>query len=134
MITIDWHPEPAGLKRFGLWMIILCAAAAGVLYLKGGGEVAVYVLAFGIVAGGLGLTGTAAALPFYWLWMSISMVMGAIIAPIVFAILYYLFITPYGFVLRSCGRDPLLLKRRETDTYWQDAKPVTDKKRYRRQF
>ncbi len=51
-------------------------------------------------------------------WFRFSLLLSKVVTPIVMAILFYGFITPYGVLLRLRGRDPLLLKRTGNETTW----------------
>jgi hypothetical protein len=57
--------------------------------------------------------------PLNRLWMRIGMLLGAIVNPIVTALLFFLVFTPAGLLARALGKDPLRLKRApEASTYW----------------
>jgi len=86
------------------------------------------------VAGLLGLTGTRAGLPIYWLRMLLACAIGAVVSPVVFALFFYLVITPIGLFMRLVGRDRLQLRRPAGETLWRDVPPITDRRRYHRQF
>jgi hypothetical protein len=134
LIRINWRPGAAELRRFGIGMLLLGAVFAAVLYWRDMPRFALGLLAFAAVTGGSGLTGTRAGLPGYWLWMLLSLVLGTVVTPIVFALFYYGLITPMGLVMRAIGRDRLLLRRSNLATYWRDAAPPTTPRRAQRQF
>ena len=138
LVHIDWRPDRRGLRKFGVAMLIgfglmglsfwfgwpLAASQAVVLALWG----------FGAVAGLLGLSGTAAALPIYWLWMGIAFVTGSIMGRVTLGLAYYLVFTPMGLLGRLLGRDRLALRRPSTESYWHDLRHDTSPPRYERQF
>jgi hypothetical protein len=88
----------------------------------------------GAVVGLLGLTGTAAALPVYWAWMSVAFVMGNIVSRIVLVLVYFGVVTPMGLIMRIVGRDRLGLRSRSESSYWHDLETDKDPSRYERQF
>ena len=53
------------------------------------------------------------------LWFKLGMALGAVVAPIVMALVYFVSIVPIGLIIRLTGKDPL---RRKLDqnakTYW----------------
>ena len=53
-------------------------------------------------------------------WLFLGFLIGMVVSPIVLAILFYLVITPIGFVMRAVGKDPLQLRAHpERNTYWR---------------
>lgn len=73
--------------------------------------------------------------PFYVIWYFIACCIGIVVANVLMAGFYYLVFTPIALLRRLAGK-PALSRRfeRGTATYWKDTKPVTDAKRYYRQF
>lgn len=58
------------------------------------------------------------------LWMKLSLLLNRIITPVVMALLFYVAVTPLGFLRRLLGNDPLRLKfDPESKTYWQSRQP-----------
>jgi hypothetical protein len=53
-------------------------------------------------------------------WMKFSLVLARFVSPIILGVLFYLLISPLAIVLRIFGRDELLLKRKETSSYWKE--------------
>ncbi len=132
LIKIDWHPSPATLRKFGIAMPILCLIAAVPLRAHLG--IAISIFAFGLVTCVLCLAAPKAAMPIYWFWMLVSMLLGTLISPVVFALFYYLLITPMALLMRLVNRDKLRLKPYQCDTYWHDAPQTPAPERYERQF
>ena len=69
--------------------------------------------------------------PLNKLWFKFGMILGAIIAPIVMGVVFFLVITPIGIIMRIMGKD--LLKKRydkKKETYWiKRDKPVNTMKK-----
>jgi hypothetical protein len=62
------------------------------------------------VAGVLGILGVvvpAALGPIYALWMKFGHVMGAINTRLILGLFFYAVVTPFGFVMRLFGWDPM---------------------------
>lgn len=138
LVQIDWHPRPADLRKFGLSMIVGFGLLGGAFF-AGWPVEAHRALAVGLWIGGgaaglAGLSGTAVALPFYWVWMSLAFVMGNIMSRVILTLFYYTFFTPFGIVMRLTGRDKLGLRKCDVDSYWSDVEQPSDKERYERQF
>ena len=68
--------------------------------------------------------------PLNQLWFKFGMILGAIVAPIVMGFVFFLVVTPIGFIMRIMGKD--LLKKRydkKRGTYWiKRDKPVSSMK------
>ena len=68
-------------------------------------------------------------------WMALVYPIGWIISHILLAMLFYVVITPIGWLLRLCNYDPLQRKLdRSTGTYWTTHNTGEDPKRYFQQF
>ena len=89
---------------------------------------AVFFLSLGMVAPG-------ALKPFQKVWMSLALVMGAIMSRLVLCILFYTVITPIGLFLRLSGKDPLNKKWREKkESFWSDRDTLGSKSAYENQY
>ena len=139
LVRINWKPTPRELRWFGVAMIV----GFGVMgTLAWGGwwpaeephpRAAVVLWGVGGIAGLLGLTGTRAALPVYWAWMGVAKVMGTIVSYVLLALVFYVLFSLMGLAARLIGRDKLQLRRRATNTYWQDLARGPARPDYERQ-
>ena len=67
----------------------------------------------------LGLMNSKFLTPLNRLWIKFGMILGAIISPVVMAVVFFLVVTPIGFVMNIMGKD--LLKTRydkKKESYW----------------
>ena len=140
LVQINWNPGPRQLRNFGLVLLVGFSVLGAVRLLwpagpQTGRSAVLAVVFFGIalVGGGIGLTGTRAALPFYWAWMAIAFVLGGIMSRVLFGLFFYGVLTPLALIMRLTGRDRLQLRRRPTDSYWHDVPAVSDASRYEHQ-
>ena len=81
----------------------------------------------------LGLINSRLLTPLNVLWFKLGMILGAIISPIVMGIVFFLVVTPTGFILRIMGKDLLNKKYdKEKETYWikRDASIGTMKRQF----
>ena len=63
------------------------------------------------------------AKPNSW-WMKFGLLLSRIANPVVMGLVFYLTVTPTGFVMRLLGKDPLRLRLdREAKSYWIERKP-----------
>ena len=67
----------------------------------------------------LGLMNSKLLTPLNQLWFKFGIILGAIVAPIVMGVVFFLVVTPTGVVMRIMGKD-LLRKRydKKKETYW----------------
>lgn len=62
--------------------------------------------------------------PFNRAWMKLADVLGRIVSPIVLGVLFYLVVTPFGFIKRLTGWDPMRRRFDATSSsYWIDRSP-----------
>tara|TARA_B100001123_G_C15209729_1_gene986728 strand:+ start:817 stop:1212 length:396 start_codon:yes stop_codon:yes gene_type:complete len=79
----------------------------------------------------LGLMNSNLLTPLNKLWFRFGIFLGAIIAPIVMAMIFFLVVTPIGFMMKIMGKD-LLMKKYENKkkSYWINRdKPIGTMKR-----
>jgi len=135
MVSINWQPGAKDLRKFGVALIVGFGLVGLALRYKLGAPTAAWVcFGFGGVAGLLGLVGTRAALPFYWLWMGIAFVMGNVMSRVLLSCLYLAVVTPMALLGRVLGRDRLSLRGPRADSYWVDHPSADAAHRYERQF
>jgi Mg/Co/Ni transporter MgtE len=105
-----------GIAALVLWRSNWVAGITA--YLLGG-------LGFGLVlAGGLA---PAALRSVYPAWMAVALVMGTVMTTILLTAVFYLVVSPIGFLMRLAGRDPM---NRRPDSrvasYWIDRTPESN--------
>jgi len=74
--------------------------------------------------------------PFHKLWMTLALLMGFVMSRVILTILFYLVLTPIGFVARIVGKKFMPLDfDKNASTYWE-KRSVTAKQKidYERQF
>ena len=79
----------------------------------------------------LGLMNSKMLTPLNLLWFKFGIILGTIVAPIVMGVVFFLVVTPTGFIMRIMDKD-LLRKRydKKTETYWiKRDKPITTMKK-----
>ena len=58
-------------------------------------------------------------LPLNKVWMKLGLILGMVISPIVLGIIFFGIFTPIGFIMKLFGRDELMLKFSNKDSYWK---------------
>ena len=102
-----------GFLFFVVFLII------GLWPLKNGGNINSYFLIASTIFLILGLINSKILSPLNKLWIKFGEILGALIAPIVMAIVYFIFLTPVSLIVRVFGKDLLGLKfLKEKKSYW----------------
>lgn len=127
-LPIPWRPTPAVLRQFAaLWLALVAGLACWRL-----GPLHVATLALAAV----GVAGLMWPPSVRWLFVALVIVtspIGWLVSRGLLACLYFGFITPLALVFRLSGRDALLLRRAERETYWQ-PRPQREPASYYHQF
>ena len=102
-----------GFLFFVVFLII------GLWPLKNGGNINSYFLIASTIFLILGLINSKILSPLNKLWIKFGEILGSVIAPIVMAIVYFIFLTPVSLIVRVFGKDLLGLKfLKEKKSYW----------------
>ena len=97
--------------------VVLALIAAWNIY-RGRPTVVAVLGGIAVVLTVIGLFVPVAARGFHTVWMGIAGVLGYVNSRILLTILYYGLLTPYGFISRVLGRDPLDRRGPKRDMYW----------------
>lgn len=71
--------------------------------------------------------------PVYVALMAVAMPIGFVVSNLLLRIIFYLILAPLGLAFRLAGRDPLLLKKPNVDSFWQPHLQRSDPRSYYRQ-
>jgi len=113
---------PAEGRKFGL-LVGGAFLLAGVLSWRRGHASAAYVAwTMGVVLVLGGLAAPARLGPVYRAWMALALVISKVTTPILMGAIWYLVLTPAGFVLRLFGHRPLTHPRGAA-TFWHSRPP-----------
>ena len=105
-------------RSFGLLFFIVFFIL-GIWPLKNGANLNIYLISISGIFLILGLVNSKLLSPLNKSWIKLGEVLGMIIAPIVMAIVYFIFLTPISFLVRLVGKDLLSLKlHKKKKTYW----------------
>jgi len=110
-------------RHFGLIFTVLFAALAVLSYFRGG-HAFLWLLPLSALIGLVAIIIPRWLRPLNRLWMKLAAFLHAIVSPVVLAVLYFLILTPFGFVRRLAGRDTM--QRRfdpRIDSYWISREP-----------
>ena len=83
-----------------------------------GNEIRLWSLVVSIIFLLLGLINSKILNPFNKLWFKFGIFLGKIISPLIMGIIFFLVVTPIGFLMRLLNKDLLNLKFNNNSSYW----------------
>ena len=73
--------------------------------------------------------------PIYVLWMIFAVILGWVMTRVILSIIFFLIITPIGFLTKLLGEDFLALKKIKSDSFWNYRDNSEEiKQNYEKQF
>tara|TARA_B100001250_G_C19152917_1_gene508786 strand:- start:59 stop:442 length:384 start_codon:yes stop_codon:yes gene_type:complete len=81
-------------------------------------ELRIWSLIISIIFLILGLINSKILTPLNKLWFKFGLLLGRIVSPIIMGIIFFLVVTPIGFIMRIIGKDLLNLKFNKDKSYW----------------
>ena len=81
-------------------------------------SIRVWSLIISIIFLVLGLLNSKILAPLNKLWFKFGILLGKIVSPLIMGIIFFLVVTPIGFIMRLLGKDLLNLKYNKKKSYW----------------
>ena len=107
-------------RNFGLVFFVVFLIV-GILPLTSGESIRIWSTTISFIFLILGLVNSKLLTPLNKLWLKLGIILGAVIAPIVMGVVFFLVVTPIGFVIRILGKDLINKKYdKKIKTYWID--------------
>ena len=139
---IDWSPDLKARKQFALSLIIgfPCVGVVMLLIarLVSGDwkpEIPMYVGGIGLGLGIVLRLVPQISKPFYVVWYGLAACIGIVVSNLIVSLIYLTVVTPVGLTMRAFGRQPIVKKPAPGKrTYWRDADPEPEARRYYRQY
>ncbi len=100
--------------------------------LVNGGSLRLWSLAFSIIFLILGLMNSKILTPLNMMWFKFGIIIGKVISPVIMLFIFFLVVTPIGFIMRIIGKDVLKLKFSKNQSYWVEK--VGPKSKMKNQF
>ena len=105
-------------RSFGVIFFIVFLTL-GLWPLKNSGNPNLYIIGISGIFLVLGILNSKILSPFNKAWIKLGEFLGAIMAPIVMALIYFVVLTPISLIVRIFGKDLLELKfLKKKETYW----------------
>ena len=104
-------------RSFGIvfFVVFLLIALYPLTY---GGEIRIWSLIISIIFLILGLLNSKILAPLNKIWFKFGILLGRIVSPLIMGIIFFLVVTPIGFIMRLLGKDVLNLKYNKNKSYW----------------
>lgn len=136
MLDLNLNPSRKDLKVFAVGLVIFSGVVGWMIYHRSGSiPWTVGVSSTIAVLGVIGFFVPVVARAIYVPWILAAFPIGWTVSHVLLGTIFYLVVTPMGFIMRLCGRDPMQRKFDSTvDTYWIPRKQHEDTSRYFRQF
>ena len=108
-------------RSFGIVFFIVFLLIA--LYpLSYSGELRVWSTIISFIFLVLGILNSKILTPLNKLWFKFGILLGKIVSPLIMGIIFFLVVTPIGFIMRLLGKDLLNLKYKKNKSYWIEKK------------
>ena len=123
-------------RKFGLTLAGAFAVLAALTWWRGRDMAPVILGALGFLLLAGGLAAPARLEPVERAWMKLAHLLSRVTTPIFMAIVYFVVLTPTGWVRRTAGKNPLV-HAVENESYWKTRAPSDQEKvarRMERQF
>ena len=106
-------------RSFGL-LFFLVFLIIGLWHFRGDlQEIRIWALCFSLIFLTLGLINSKLLTPLNKSWHYLGIILGIIVSPIVMGLIYFLVVSPIGFIMRLIGKDLLKLKYdKSIKSYW----------------
>ena len=87
-----------------------------------GGEIRLWSLIISLIFLILGLFNSTILSPLNKIWFKFGLFLGKIVSPLIMGIIFFLVVTPIGFIMRLLGKDLINLKYNNNKSYWIEKK------------
>jgi len=104
-------------RSFGIVFFIVFLLIAVYPFFKGG-DIRLWSIIISLVFLVLGFINSKILTPFNKLWFRFGIFLGKVISPIIMGIIFFLVVTPIGFLMRLLGKDILNLRYNNNKSYW----------------
>ena len=104
-------------RSFGIvfFVVFLLIALYPLTY---NGEISIWTLLISLIFLVLGLLNSKILSPLNKIWFKFGILIGKIVSPLIMGIIFFLVVTPIGFIMRLLRKDLLNLKYNKNKSYW----------------
>lgn len=132
---IKWRPDAQELRRFAIAMLIGFSLLGLFAAWRAGGinQGAITLWAVGVFLATAAFVPGLGRVAYLAVYLPTSII-GYVVSHVVLAVMFFLIITPMGFILRLLGKDPLQQRRRVKTSGWNSVDGDKSDDSYYRQF
>ena len=96
------------------------------------GEIRIWSILISIIFISLGILNSKLLTPFNKMWFKLGIYLGKFVSPLVMMIIFFLIVTPIGFIMKIIRKDILNLKFNKSLSYWikRENKKTSMKQRF----
>ena len=121
-------------RKFGIFFTFVLALLSVYFYVTTNMILTYIFLLTSLTLLGISIIKADVLFPLNKLWMKFGFLLGKIINPIVLGMIFFVLITPFGFIMRLFGRDELRLRIKNNNTYWKNRSQNLQQTSFRQQF
>ena len=81
-------------------------------------DIRLWSLVISLIFLALGLIKSKILSPLNKIWFKFGIILGLVVSPVIMGIIFFLVVTPIGFIMRLLGKDILNLKYQNDKSYW----------------
>ena len=81
-------------------------------------DIRIWLLIISLVFLILGILNSNLLKPFNIIWFKFGIFLGSIVSPLVMGLVFFIVVTPTGFIMRIFRKDLLNLKKNNNSSYW----------------
>ena len=104
-------------RSFGIVFFVVFLLI-GLYPLLKGGDLKIISILIAIIFLILGVINSKLLTPLNKFWFKFGLLLGQVISPIVMGVIFFLVVTPIGYLMRLLGKDVLRLKKTNDNSYW----------------
>lgn len=132
---VKWQPDARELRRFAIAMLIgfFVLGALSVWRARGIGTGSVVLWSIGVTLAGAAFVPKLGRIAYLAVYLPTSII-GYVVSNVMLALMFFLVITPLGFILKLTGKDVLQQRRQRRETQWTPVKETKTEDSYYRQF
>ena len=105
-------------RSFGIVFFIVFLIIGVYPILNNEGDVRFWSLIIAVIFLVLGILNSKVLNPLNKLWFKFGIFLGKIISPFVMGVIFFIIVTPIGFIMRILKKDLLKLKFNNKNSYW----------------
>jgi hypothetical protein len=132
---VKWRPDRKELRRFAIAMLIgfFVLGALSAWRAWGIGTGAIVLWSIGVTLAAAAFVPKLGRIAYLAVYLPTSII-GYVVSNVMLALMFFLVITPLGFILKLMGKDLLQQRREKRETQWTPVKEIKNEESYYRQF